>query len=51
VRDDIAADIHTIAAEPEVVARLGSTGQVINPRMPAEFQAALATSYASRAEF
>jgi hypothetical protein len=41
VRDDIAADIHAIAAEPDVVARLGSTGQVINPGMPTEFRAAL----------
>ena len=41
MRDDIAADIHTIAAEPDVVARLGCTGQVINLGMPAEFRAAL----------
>ena len=41
MRDDIAANIHTIAAEPDVVARLGCTGQVINPGMPTEFRAAL----------
>jgi tripartite-type tricarboxylate transporter receptor subunit TctC len=41
VRDRIAADIRAIAAEPEVVARLGSTGQVINPGTPAEFATAL----------
>jgi tripartite-type tricarboxylate transporter receptor subunit TctC len=40
-RDRIAADIRAIAADPDVVARLGSTGQVINPGSPAEFQAAL----------
>jgi tripartite-type tricarboxylate transporter receptor subunit TctC len=41
VRDRIAADIRAIAADPDVVARLGSTGQVINPGSPAEFQVAL----------
>jgi tripartite-type tricarboxylate transporter receptor subunit TctC len=40
-RDRIAADIRAIAADPEVVSRLASTGQVINPGTPAEFQAAL----------
>jgi tripartite-type tricarboxylate transporter receptor subunit TctC len=40
-RDLIAADIRAIAADPEVVARLGTTGQVINPGSPAEFAAAL----------
>ena len=40
-RDRIAADIRTIAAEPEVMARLAATGQVINPGTPAEFAAAL----------
>src|SRR5471032_3175453 len=40
-RDRIAADIRAIAADPDVVSRLGSTGQVINPGSPAEFQAAL----------
>jgi tripartite-type tricarboxylate transporter receptor subunit TctC len=41
-RDRIAADVRAVAAEPDVVARLGSTGQVINPGTPAEFAAALA---------
>ena len=41
VRDKIAADIKEIAADPAVVARLSSTGQVINPGTPAEFAAAL----------
>jgi tripartite-type tricarboxylate transporter receptor subunit TctC len=40
-RDRIAADIRAIAAEPEVVSRLATTGQVINPGSPAEFAAAL----------
>ena len=31
-RDLIAADIRTIAAEPEVVARLSATGQVVGRR-------------------
>jgi tripartite-type tricarboxylate transporter receptor subunit TctC len=39
--DRIAADVREIAAEPDVVARLSSTGQVINPGSPAEFKAAL----------
>src|ERR1035437_9135052 len=34
VRDRIAADIRTIAAEPEVIARLSATGQVVNPGSP-----------------
>ena len=40
-RDRIAADIRTIAAEPDVVSRLATTGQVINPGSPAEFTVAL----------
>jgi tripartite-type tricarboxylate transporter receptor subunit TctC len=40
-RDKIAADIKEIAGDPAVVARLSSTGQVINPGTPAEFAAAL----------
>jgi tripartite-type tricarboxylate transporter receptor subunit TctC len=39
--DRIAADVRAIAAEPDVVSRLSSTGQVINPGSPAEFKAAL----------
>jgi tripartite-type tricarboxylate transporter receptor subunit TctC len=46
-RDRIAADIRTIAAEPEVVSRLSATGQVINPGSPAEFAAALAEQRAA----
>jgi tripartite-type tricarboxylate transporter receptor subunit TctC len=42
VREHIAADIRTFAAEPEVVSRLTATGQVINPGTPAEFAKALA---------
>jgi tripartite-type tricarboxylate transporter receptor subunit TctC len=49
-RDRIAADIRAIAADPEVVARLGTTGQVINPGNPAEFAAALADQRATVAE-
>jgi tripartite-type tricarboxylate transporter receptor subunit TctC len=46
-RDRIAADVRAVAAEPDVVARLGSTGQVINPGTPAEFAAALAEQRAA----
>jgi len=46
-RDRIAADIRAIAAEPDVVARLSATGQVINPGTPAEFAAALADQRAT----
>jgi len=49
-RDLIAADIRTIAAEPEVVARLSATGQVVNPGSPSEFAAALAEQRAAVAE-
>jgi tripartite-type tricarboxylate transporter receptor subunit TctC len=45
--DRIAADIRAIAAEPEVMSRLASTGQVINPGTPAEFAAALAAQRAT----
>ena len=47
VRDRIAADIRAIAAEPDVVARLSATGQVVNPGSPAEFAAALADQRAA----
>ena len=49
-RDLIAADIRTIAAEPEVVARLSATGKVVNPGSPSEFAAALAEQRAAVAE-
>ena len=42
VRERIAADIRSIAAEPEVMSRLSATGQVVNPGTPAEFAQALA---------
>ena len=44
------ADIRTIAAESEVVARLSATGQVVNPGSPSEFAAALAEQRAAVAE-
>ena len=47
VRDRIAADIRAIAVEPDVVARLSATGQVVNPGSPAEFAAALADQRAA----
>lgn len=47
VRERIAADIRTIAAEPDVVSRLSATGQVVNPGTPAEFAKALADQTAA----
>jgi tripartite-type tricarboxylate transporter receptor subunit TctC len=49
-RDRIAADIREIAADPEVVAKLSTTGQVINPGSPAEFAKALADQRATVAD-
>jgi tripartite-type tricarboxylate transporter receptor subunit TctC len=50
VRERIAADIRAIAADPDVVARLSTTGQVINPGTPAEFAAALTEQRGAVAE-
>ena len=47
LREHIAADIREIAADPAVVARLASTGQVISPGTPAEFATALADQRAT----
>jgi len=47
VRERIAADIREIAADPTIMARLASTGQVISPGSPAEFAAALADQRAA----
>ena len=41
IRERIAADIREIAADPTILARLSSSGQVISPGTPAEFAAAL----------
>jgi tripartite-type tricarboxylate transporter receptor subunit TctC len=49
-RDLIAADIRAIAADPDVVAKLSTTGQVINPGTPAEFAKALADQRAAVAD-
>jgi tripartite-type tricarboxylate transporter receptor subunit TctC len=49
-RERIAADIRAIAAEPDVMSRLASTGQVINPGTSAEFAKALADQRATVAE-
>ncbi len=50
VRERIAADIRAIAADPDVVSRLSTTGQVINPGTPAEFAAALTQQRGTVAE-
>jgi tripartite-type tricarboxylate transporter receptor subunit TctC len=41
VRDRIAADIREVVSDPDVVAKLAATGQVVNPGTAAEFTAAL----------
>lgn len=41
IREKIAADIKQVLADPEVAAKLATTGQVVNPGSPAEFEAAL----------
>ena len=41
VRERIAADIREIVVDPQIVAKLTATGQVVNPGTPAEFAAAL----------
>ena len=39
IRERIAADIRAVAADPAIVARLASVGQVVNPGTPANFAA------------
>jgi tripartite-type tricarboxylate transporter receptor subunit TctC len=41
VRERIAADIQTVAADPAIGARFSSTGQVVSPGRPAEFAASI----------
>jgi tripartite-type tricarboxylate transporter receptor subunit TctC len=41
VRERIAADIRSVAADPEVATRLAATGQTLNPGTAAEFAAAI----------
>jgi tripartite-type tricarboxylate transporter receptor subunit TctC len=41
LRERIAADIRAAIEDPQVVAKLSATGQVVNPGTPAEFAAAL----------
>jgi tripartite-type tricarboxylate transporter receptor subunit TctC len=41
LREKIGADIRTVAADPEISARLASTAQVPNPGGPAQFAAAV----------
>jgi tripartite-type tricarboxylate transporter receptor subunit TctC len=42
IRERIAADIRAVAADPMIVERLGSAGQVVNPGTSAEFAADIA---------
>jgi tripartite-type tricarboxylate transporter receptor subunit TctC len=41
LRERIAADIKTVAADPTIAARLITTGQVVSPGRPAEFAASI----------
>jgi tripartite-type tricarboxylate transporter receptor subunit TctC len=41
LRERIAADIRTVAANPAVAARLEATGQVMNLGSPSEFAASI----------
>ena len=41
IRERIAADIHAVAGDATIVARLLSTGQVVSPGRPAEFAASI----------
>ena len=43
LRDKIARDVRTVAADPKVAERLAGSGQVARAGTPAEFSAALAT--------
>ncbi len=42
LRERIAADIRAIVEDPDMAAKLATSGQVVNPGTPAEFAAALA---------
>ena len=42
VRNKIAADVKAVAAEPDVVAKLTATGQIVSPGNAAEFAASIA---------
>ncbi len=41
LRERIAADIRQVVDDPQIAAKLATTGQVVNPGSPAEFAAAL----------
>jgi len=41
IRERIAADVEAVAADPFIVARLVSTGQIVNPGGPEEFAASI----------
>src|SRR3984893_993743 len=47
IRERIAAEIRTVAADPSIGARLLSTGQVVSPGRPAEFAASIEAQRAS----
>jgi tripartite-type tricarboxylate transporter receptor subunit TctC len=47
VRERISADIRAISADPEIAARVAAPGQVVSPKTPAEFSAALADQSAT----
>jgi hypothetical protein len=41
IRERIAADVKSIAADPVIAARLRSSGQIVNPGRAAEFAASI----------
>lgn len=42
VRNHIAADVKTVASDPEIVKKLTATGQIVSPGNPAEFAESIA---------
>ncbi len=51
LRNRIAADIRAVASDPEIVARLTATGQLVRPGTPDEFRAAIDDQAAKVAAF
>jgi tripartite-type tricarboxylate transporter receptor subunit TctC len=50
LRDKIAADIRAVASDPDIVARLTASGQVVSPGTAAEFDAAIEAQRAQIAD-
>jgi tripartite-type tricarboxylate transporter receptor subunit TctC len=41
LRERIAADVKAVSSDPTIATRLAATGQLLNPRTPAEYAAAV----------